>query len=226
MYFSHNIKKGKQDYEFVPTKWIVCVVTDYSAWQTRATAGRWKDLERSLLITSDVADPCWERCSGILVLAGICSSSSMLCVTESVIFIFLAKVGASRSHTSTHCCYCCFSGPLTPVHLPPRHVKWEDVIREIKTNSMLRHSCSCHLRAQWLLHNMASLPQLNTFPNTWARTWSSNTTLMYLEWLIPGLLCSGCNEQCECRSVFVCVRECMWKRGGLYFSQETGNQKS
>lgn len=75
--------------------------------------------ERFLLIKSDVADPCWERCSGILAGFSRVCGGGMLRVTNCVIFIFFFLVsnggGGLQVHTWAHTA-------VIAVSVVPRHL--------------------------------------------------------------------------------------------------------
>lgn len=74
-----------------------------------------RKVEWFLLIKSDGADPCWEM---LRYLGGGCALPAW-CVSQTVLFWQMGTCSSHTStHTYTHCCYCCFSGPLTLVRLP------------------------------------------------------------------------------------------------------------
>lgn len=66
----------------------------------------------------------------VLVAAGYASQTGLF-----LIYLFLSN-GRLPVHTRAHTelCYCCFSGPLTPMHLPHIAGKIMVCIEGIKTN--------------------------------------------------------------------------------------------
>lgn len=74
-----------------------------------------------------------ERCSGILVGDVHCQHG--VCHKQ----CYFGKWGPAvhtqaHTHIHTHCCYCCFSGPLTLVVFLSVACEMRGRIREIKTN--------------------------------------------------------------------------------------------
>lgn len=86
-----------------------------------------RKVERFLLIKRD-AQVSWQGvCVCMCAVAACCASQTVL------FFIFLSN-GRPIVHTRAHTehCYCCFSGPLTPIHLPPLASKMRICIEGIK----------------------------------------------------------------------------------------------
>lgn len=80
-----------------------------------------------MLIKGDV-QVSWQRVGlFVLVAAGYASQTGLF-----LIYLFLRLPVHTRAHTEL--CYCCFSGPLTLMHLPHIAGKIMVCIERIKTN--------------------------------------------------------------------------------------------
>lgn len=147
-------RREKRVCEFVPRQLTVYTVTEHSAWQAWSTTGRWRDFcsLRVMWLTPAERDAqvSWQGC----VCAGGGCSGSMLCVTNSVIFIFLAKGGGgglqfTHEHTLL---LLLLQWSLDTCTSSSLACEMRICIQGIKTNLMLWrmggvNSCSCHLIA-------------------------------------------------------------------------------
>lgn len=133
-------------------------------------------------------------------------TACMVCVTNSVI---LANGDLQFTHehthiyTHTHCCYCCFSGPLTLVRLPlcgmwnERTYTWNK--NKLEENNSVR---------QLLKRCNSSSKYYHFIYFSWLQLWCCVTQKNPTKNLDESSV-SESNQQCDVRFLFWCVCVCV-----------------